>query len=64
MAKKSAIPLERVSVNIPEYDDTSAASIAIGLDKTMTGNRIKKGDKILPVVFGAGFTWDSVKVEL
>jgi len=62
-AKRLAIPPERVYVNIQEYGNTSAASIAIALDEAMTGNRIRTGDKVLLVAFGAGFTWGSVIVE-
>lgn len=62
-AKKLMIPADRVFVNIQEYGNTSAASIAIALDEALSGGRIKKGDKVLLVAFGAGFTWGSVVVE-
>ena len=62
-AKKLMIPPDRVFINIQEYGNTSAASIAIALDEALSGGRIKKGDKVLLVAFGAGFTWGSVIVE-
>jgi 3-oxoacyl-[acyl-carrier-protein] synthase-3 len=62
-AKKLTIPPERVFVNIHEYGNTSAASIPIALDEAIKGGRIKKGDKVLLVSFGAGFTWGSAIVE-
>ncbi len=62
-AKRLGIPMERVYVNIHDYGNTSAASIAIALDEVIGKKLIDKGDKILLVAFGAGFTWGSIIVE-
>ena len=62
-AKRLAIPKDRVFVNIHEYGNTSAASIAIALDEALKTKRINEGDKVLLVAFGAGFTWGSAIVE-
>ena len=62
-AKRLRIPMERVYVNIHDYGNTSAASIGIAMDEAMGKNMIEKGDKVLLVAFGAGFTWGSVIVE-
>ena len=55
--------MDRVFVNIHRYGNTSAASVPIALDEAIRSNRIKSGDKIMMVSFGAGFTWGSVLVE-
>jgi len=55
--------MERVFVNIQKYGNTSAASVPLALDEAVRSNRIKKGDKIMLVSFGAGFTWGSVLIE-
>ena len=62
-AKRIKLPMDRVFVNIHKYGNTSAASIPIALDEAVRTNRIKPGDKIMLVAFGAGFTWGSVLVE-
>ena len=62
-AKRLGIPMERVFINIHEYGNTSAASIAIALNEALEKKIINKGDKILLVAFGAGFTWGSLIVE-
>jgi 3-oxoacyl-[acyl-carrier-protein] synthase-3 len=62
-AKRIRLPMDRVFVNIHKYGNTSAASVPIALDEAVRTNRIKPGDKIMLVAFGAGFTWGSVLVE-
>jgi len=62
-AKRIKLPMEKVYVNIQRYGNTSAASIPIALDEAVREGRIKSGDKILLVAFGAGFTWGSALIE-
>ncbi len=54
--KKFGIPKEKVFVNLEKYGNTSAASIPIALDEALKDGRIKKGDIIAVVGFGAGLT--------
>lgn len=53
-AKRLKIPLERVMINVEKYGNTSAASIGLAVDEAVKEGRIKKGDLILLVAFGAG----------
>lgn len=47
--------------NIQKYGNTTAASIPIALDEALEQNIVgKKGDTIMFIGFGAGFTWGSV----
>jgi len=62
-AKRIKMPMDRVFVNIHKYGNTSAASIPIALDEAVREGRIKAGDKIVLVAFGAGFTWGSALIE-
>jgi len=62
-AKKLGFPLEKVFINIQEYGNTSAASVPIALNEAIEQKRIKSGDRVLLVSFGAGFTWGSVILE-
>jgi 3-oxoacyl-[acyl-carrier-protein] synthase-3 len=62
-AKRIKLSMDRVFVNIHKYGNTSAASVPIALDEAVRSNRIKPGDKIMLVSFGAGFTWGSALIE-
>ncbi len=59
-AKRLNIPMDRVAFNLDKYGNTSAASIPIALEEAVQSGRIKKGDLVLMVAFGAGFTWGGV----
>lgn len=63
-AKRLDIPMERVYVNLDKYGNTSAASIPIALYEALAEGKIKKGDYILLVSFGAGFTWAGVLLKM
>jgi 3-oxoacyl-[acyl-carrier-protein] synthase III len=54
---------EKAFVNIDKYGNTSAASIPIALDEAVRGGRIKSGDTIIFVAFGAGLTWANAVVK-
>ena len=56
-------PEEKVFVNVDKYGNTSAASVAIALDEAVKQGRVKKGDLVLMVVFGAGLTWAAAVIE-
>ena len=51
---------DQVVINIDRYANTTAATIPIGLTEAYLGGRLKKGDHVLLVSFGAGFTWGGV----
>ncbi|EGO65149.1 3-oxoacyl-(acyl-carrier-protein) synthase III [Acetonema longum DSM 6540] len=56
-AKRLKMPMEKVFVNVDKYGNTSAASIPIALDEAVNSGRIKNGDLVVLVGFGAGLTW-------
>jgi len=58
-AKYAKIPMEKVFVNVDRYGNMSSATVPIALDEAIEQGRIKRGDNILMVAFGAGFTWGS-----
>jgi 3-oxoacyl-[acyl-carrier-protein] synthase-3 len=62
-AKKLAIPAERLFVNVDRYGNTSSASIPIALCEAIAAGRVKAGDKLVLVGFGAGLTWAAAAVE-
>jgi len=57
-------PVEKVFINIDRTGNTSAASIPIALDEAKRTGKIKAGDTILMVAFGAGLTWGSAVVKM
>ncbi len=62
-AKRLNISMDKVAINLDRHGNTSAASIPIGLDEAAGSGRIKKGDLVLLVAFGAGFTWGGVLIK-
>jgi 3-oxoacyl-[acyl-carrier-protein] synthase-3 len=62
-AKRLKLPMEKVVVNVDRYGNTSAASIPIALDEAVHDGRIKHGDTIVLVGFGAGLTWASAVIK-
>jgi len=63
-AKRLNLPDEKVFLNIAEYGNTSAASVPIAFDECVREGRIKKGDIVIFVAFGAGLTWGANVIQL
>jgi len=63
-ASRLDFPMERVSVNIDRFGNTSAASIAMALHEARASKRIKSGDLVMLVGFGAGLTWGSALLRI
>jgi len=61
--KQLGIPDEKTYVNIEKYGNTSAASVPMALVEAIAAGRIKVGDRILMVAFGAGYTAGAALVE-
>jgi 3-oxoacyl-[acyl-carrier-protein] synthase-3 len=62
--EKLGLPPEKAFVNIDKYGNTSAASIPIALDEAWRAGRIKQGDVLVFVAFGAGLTWANAVVRV
>jgi len=63
-AKRLELPDEKVFINIHEYGNTSAASVPIAFDDCRRQGKIKKGDIVILVAFGAGLTWGASVIQL
>jgi 3-oxoacyl-[acyl-carrier-protein] synthase-3 len=48
---------ERVFSNIAKYGNTTAASIPLALAEAVREGRLQRGDLLVTVAFGSGFTW-------
>jgi len=63
VAKWAHLPLQKVYMNLQRYGNTSAASSLIALYEAVQEHRIKPGDHVVMVVFGAGMTWGSLALQ-
>ena len=63
MAKKMNLPKEKVYLNIDRYGNMSSASSAIALTEAVAEGKIKKGDFVILVAFGAGLTWGGIAIK-
>ena len=54
VAKKIQVPKEEFFINISHYGNMSAAAIAVALYEAVKEGKIKKGDLVAMVAFGAG----------
>ena len=62
-AKRLKMPMEKVVVNVDRYGNTSSASIPIALEEAIHDGRIKSGQTVVMVGFGAGLTWASTVIR-
>ncbi|PGK52331.1 3-oxoacyl-ACP synthase [Priestia megaterium] len=57
--ERLGLPSEKMSVTVNKYGNTSAASIPLSLYDELEQQKIKDGDLLVLVGFGAGLTWGS-----
>jgi 3-oxoacyl-[acyl-carrier-protein] synthase-3 len=60
VAQMIGLPPERMHNNIQKYGNTTAASIPICMNEAIELGKIKPGNLVCLVAFGAGLTWGSV----
>ncbi len=57
VASQLNVDMDRFPSNLERYGNTSAASIPLALEEAWKDGKIKHGDLVLIVAFGAGLTW-------
>jgi len=62
-AKKLNMSMDKLYSNLEWYGNTSGGSIPIALAEALDKGRIKKGDNIFLIAFGAGLTWGGVALK-
>lgn len=62
-AKNLGVSMDKFIVNIADRGNTSSASIPIALSEAIADGRVKKGDRLCLVGFGAGLTMGCVILE-
>ena len=63
VGERLGVTAEQMFINLDRYGNTSAASVAIGLDEAVLSGKIQRGDLVLLIVFGAGLTWGAAVIE-
>ena len=64
VAKKAGVTKEKVYINVHKYGNMSAATTIVALDEAYREGRIKKGDLVELVAFGAGLTWGACILKI
>lgn len=61
IAKRMELSLEKVMINIQKYGNTTASTIPLCLWEWE--KKLKKGDNLVLVAFGGGFTWGAIYLK-
>jgi 3-oxoacyl-[acyl-carrier-protein] synthase-3 len=64
LARRLAIPRDRVIANLDRVANTSSASIPIALDEAIRRGQIQSGDVVAMTAFGAGVTYGAAIVRM
>jgi 3-oxoacyl-[acyl-carrier-protein] synthase-3 len=62
-ARGLKLPMDRFVINVDRFGNTSTASIPIATCEAIEDGRLRPGDKIVFVGFGAGLTWGALVAE-
>ena len=62
-AKKLGVPKDKVYTNLKRYGNTSCASIPLCLTEARAEGRLRDGDLVLLMGFGAGLSWGACLLE-
>jgi len=62
-ANRLGLPKEKTLLNIHKYGNTTAATIPLLLDEFIRNGQIRRGDLLVFVSFGSGFTWGAALVR-
>ena len=62
-SERLEFPMERMFVNVDRYANMSTASIPVALAEAAEQGRIKPGDHVLLLAFGAGLAWATAIIQ-
>jgi len=63
VAAQLGLGMDRFPLNLECFGNTSAASIPLALEQAWREGRIRHGDLVLMVAFGAGLTWGATLIR-
>lgn len=58
--RRLKLPPEKVPVNIDRFGNMSSATIPVAIHEEVVAGRLKEGDLLAMVAFGAGLTWGGI----
>ncbi len=61
--ERLGLPLEKMSMTVQKYGNTSAASIPISIVEELENGKINDDDLIVMVGFGGGLTWGAIAIR-
>lgn len=61
--RRLGLPMEKAYVNLDRYGNMSSASIPVALHEAYREEKLKNGDILVLVGFGAGLTWGSMVLK-
>jgi 3-oxoacyl-[acyl-carrier-protein] synthase-3 len=64
LRKKIKIPKEKFYINMLHTGNTVSATIPIALKNCIEEETIKKGDNVLLVGFGVGYSWGATIIQI
>ncbi|MDR2860402.1 MAG: ketoacyl-ACP synthase III [Elusimicrobiota bacterium] len=64
VAKKLELSMDRVFVNIHKTGNISSATTITALDEAIRTGKLQKGDLVVLVAFGGGFTWGGCVIRI
>ena len=62
-AKNMKVSMDKIVVTLDHNGNTSSASVPLAFDEALENCRIKRGDKVCMVGFGAGLTYGAIIIE-
>jgi 3-oxoacyl-[acyl-carrier-protein] synthase-3 len=62
-AERMGIGMDKVMINIQKYGNTTAGTVPICLAELDEQNKLKDGDNLVLVTFGAGYTWGGALIK-
>ncbi|MFN8398494.1 MAG: beta-ketoacyl-ACP synthase III [Anaerolineales bacterium] len=62
-AKYLKLPLDKFIINVDRYGNTSTASIPLAAVEAIEKGKLKSGNKVVFVGFGAGLTWGALVAQ-
>lgn len=62
-AKRLEFPMEKVAISIDKYGNMSSGTIPITIFEAYESKKIKKGDNVVLVGFGAGLTYGAIYLK-
>jgi len=64
IAHKLEVPVDRFFMNLASYGNTAGASVLIALDEVISAGTVKRGDLIVTIAFGGGFSWGANLIRI